>query len=190
MNNSLKIKRLTLTAILAGLLVVLAFLPIKIFIEVTFTIVPLVIGVIYGGPLVGLFLGFVFGIVSFLQCVGYSPFGTMILSINPFLTFLVCVPTRMAAGYIPGIVFKFVERKKRKLGSIICGILVPLLNTVFFLTVLVICFYNHQDVRNIVDAANPLHYMILFAGWNAVIELGLGLLTGISMTKVIDSIRK
>ena len=84
-----KIQKITLTAILAALVVVIAFLPIKTLgLEITLTVIPIAIGAILGGPVVGLILGTVFGIVSFLQCLGYSPFGEVLLSIHPFLTLL------------------------------------------------------------------------------------------------------
>lgn len=110
-----KIQKITLTAILAALVVVIAFLPIKTLgLEITLTVIPIAIGAILGGPVVGLILGTVFGIVSFLQCLGYSPFGEVLLSIHPFLTFLVCVPTRMLAGWIPGLIYKIICKTGKK----------------------------------------------------------------------------
>ena len=113
MKNSQKIQKLTILAILSALIVVLAFIPVRIFFEITLTIIPIVVGAIVLGPTAGLILGGVFGVVSFLQCLGYSPLGVALLSINPFLTFLVCVPTRMLAGYLPGLLYKVFTKKEQ-----------------------------------------------------------------------------
>ena len=44
-----KIKYITLAAVLSALIVVLSFLPIKAFVEITLTIIPISIGIIIGG---------------------------------------------------------------------------------------------------------------------------------------------
>ena len=58
------------TASLAALVVILAFVPLKTMgLEITFAMVPVAVGAIVFGPVSGAFLGGVFGVVSFLQCL-------------------------------------------------------------------------------------------------------------------------
>ena len=148
MKNHEVIQRITVLGILAALIVVLAFIPVSYFFEITVTIVPLAVGILVGGRKNGLILGLVFGLISYLQCFGYSPLGVSLMGINPFLTFLVCVPTRMLAGWLPGVIYELIERKKgpSKFNDILCCLLVPVLNTVFFTGMLVICFYNTSSL--------------------------------------------
>lgn len=44
MKNSQKIQKLTILAILSALIVVLAFIPVRIFFEITLTIIPIAVG--------------------------------------------------------------------------------------------------------------------------------------------------
>lgn len=195
MSNREKIQRITLIGILAALTVVLSFIPVKYFFEITLTIVPIVVGILVGGKRTGLILGAVFGIVSFLQCFGFSPLGVNLLAINPFLTFIVCVPTRMLMGWLAGFVYELSTKKHghTRIADIVCSILVPLLNTIFFMFTMVACFYNTeliQGFKDILGAKNVIHFIILFVGINGLIEMALGVLTGVSMTRVVDTIKK
>ena len=89
-------------AVLTAILLVLEFTGIGMIktpgLEFTVMQVPVIIGAIVMGPAAGGILGGVFGLLSFWECFGKSQFGAALLSINPFLTFLVCVPTRVLMG--------------------------------------------------------------------------------------------
>lgn len=192
MTNHEKIKKITITAILAALIIILAFLPIKTMaLEITLTIIPITVGLIIAGPGVGAILGFIFGIVSFLQCLGYSSFGVALLSINPFLTFLVCVPTRVLAGWLAGLVYKLLNKYlSRNIISIaVVSVLMPLLNTIFFMGTLVICFYNTEYIQGFVEilgASNPLSFIILFTGINGLVEIICGAVVSLPVAKALS----
>ena len=76
------------TAILAAILILMAFTPLGYLkvgtISITFLTLPVVIGAILLGPLSGAILGGVFGLTSFAQCFGMDVFGTTLMGINPF----------------------------------------------------------------------------------------------------------
>ena len=195
MSNREKIQKITIVSILAALTVVLSFIPIKYFFEITITIVPIVVGILVGGRKTGLILGTVFGVISYLQCFGFSPLGVNLLAINPFLTFIVCVPTRMLMGWLAGLINDLLTKKHghTRVSDIVCSILVPLLNTIFFMSTLVICFYNTeliQGFKDVLGAKNVIHFILLFVGVNGLIEMAIGVLTGVSMTRVVDTIKK
>ena len=191
MKNQQKIRKLVLTAILSAIIVVLAFLPIRFgVIEITLTIIPLAVGCVVGGPYVGLTLGFVFGITSFLQCFGYSPFGVEILGINPWYAFLVCVPTRMLAGFIPSLLNSLLKKKEKidTLRSILICLLVPLLNTIFFMTTLVLLFYKTEYIQGFVNATNapnPFVFVIYFVGINGLVELLAGAVVSFPIVRAL-----
>lgn len=187
-----KIKYITLAAVLSALIVVLSFLPIKAFVEITLTIIPISIGIIIGGYKMGLILGTIFGLISYVQCFGYSAFGATLFSINPFFTFLVCVPTRIVAGGISGFVADILRNKNSKISALAASVLMPLLNTILFTSTLVVLFYQTEYIQSFVtvlNALNPLHFMVLFVGINGLVELLVGIIisypTALAINKYI-----
>ena len=80
--------------------------------EITLIVVPVAVGAVTLGPTAGAILGGVFGITSFIQCFGMSQFGALLLGINPFLTFLVCVPTRILMGWLTGLIIMDYEKQR------------------------------------------------------------------------------
>ncbi|MBO7519963.1 MAG: ECF transporter S component [Clostridia bacterium] len=179
--NKSKIAMISVMALLSAVVAVVSFLPLKTMgLEITLSMVPIAVGAILYGPVAGAFLGAVFGIVSFLQCFGYSPFGVMILSESPLFTFIVCVPTRILAGLITGLIAKLMSTGGKALSElkyIVCSLVAPILNTVFFMSALVICFYGGETVQGfvkILGAANPFVFIVLFVGINGLVEIIAG----------------
>lgn len=191
LTNRQRIMRLTIVALLAALTVVLSFIPIRVgTVEMTLAIIPLAIGTIIYGPITGLVIGAVFGITSFAQCFGYSPFGATLLSIDPLLTFMMCVPTRMLAGFIPGLIHLALKRYKKLVifSEALACLLVPLLNTLFFMGTLIIGFYQTEYIQGFVaflKAPNPFVFVILFVGINGLIELLVGAFVSFPIVKAL-----
>ncbi len=187
MTNHELIKKITLTAVFAGLTIALAFIPIApAGLEMTFTIIPIAIGGIIGGPLVGLILGIVFGLTSFFQCFGYSAFGAELLAINPFFTFLVCVPTRAIAGWFPAFFNKLLKPVvNRKISIGISCVLVPVLNTLLFTSLLVFCFYHTSYIQSF-GAKNPFNFVVMIVGLQGVIEMLCGILISYPVAMACD----
>lgn len=194
--KSEKIKRLTVLSVLSAVTVVVAFLPLKTAaLEITFTMIPVAVGAILYGPLGGAVLGTVFGVVSFLQCLGYSPFGAMLLSINPLFTLLVCVPTRTLAGFLAGLTYKGISKcTKSDIPALLSASLAaPILNTLFFMGTLVLCFYNTEYIQGFVNhfgATNPFMFVILFVGINGLVEIICGFAVAFPCAKAISKVFK
>ena len=175
------ITKLTITAVLSAIVAVISFIPLKTMgLEITFSMVPIAVGAILYGPVVGSILGGVFGIVSFLQCFGYSQFGALLLSESPLFTFLVCVPTRIVAGLLTGLISSVMSKGNKtvnELKFIVCSLAAPIFNTVFFMSMLIACFYNGETIQgfaNMLKAANPFIFVILFVGVNGLVEIIAG----------------
>ena len=200
MNNRKKIHAMSLASILTALIVLMTFTPIGYIktggLEITLLVVPVVIGAILLGPLGGAYLGLVFGLTSFLQCVsGLSVFGATLLSINPFFCFLVCVPTRTLMGFLVGVIFKALLKvfKHDIFAHIIASVSGALLNTLFFMTVLILCFYNTSYIQGFVDflnVTNPFTFVILFVGINGLVEALINFVIGAFVSKTIFTIYK
>lgn len=166
--------RLVLTALLTALIIVMAFTPLGYLksgaIEITFIPVPIVIGAVLLGPAGGAFLGAVFGITSFIQCFGMSQFGALLLGINPFLTFLVCVPTRILMGWLTGLIYHGLRKTKIPSAAsvTIASLCCPLLNTTFFMGTLVTLFAS--TMRESFGMGKVLPFIFAFVGVNGVVE--------------------
>lgn len=196
-----KTAKLVQLSLLVAIIIVLTFTPLgylkmpALGLEITFIMIPVVIGAITMGPVAGLILGTVFGITSFLQCFGMSPFGTILMEINPFYNFVVCVVSRALMGWITGLLAKgLLKTKLPKIVSVIivsiCG---PLLNTTFFMTSLCLFFYNTEYIQGFVEffgAANPFNFVILFVGVNGLIEAGVSCVVSTAVGRALLGFKK
>ncbi len=188
--NHQKINSLALTAILAALTALLSFVNLPMFgLELTFTMVPVAVGAVLYGKTTGLILGSVFGLISFWQCLGYSPFGAALFAINPFYTFLTCVPTRMLAGFLAGTLAD-ATRKKPRISCLVGSLCAPLFNTLFFMTVLILSFYRTDYIQAISQGfhtANPLVFAVMFVGLNGLIELLCGAFLAYPVSRAVST---
>lgn len=200
-NNSVKIRKMVILAMLTAVILIMTFTPLGYlklpFVEISFLMLPVALGAILLGPVSGAILGAVFGVTSFIQCFGASALGVMLLSINPFLTFLVCVPTRILAGWLTGLVFQAIYRaeakreKKHLLSFGAASLCAPIFNTLFFMGTLTACFYQTDYIQGFVKtlgAANPIMFIILFAGINALVEIAVGFLIGSVISKAVYNV--
>ena len=143
--------------------------------EITFMMIPVVIGSIVVGPAAGAVLGGVFGITSFLQCLGIgglSQFGATLLSINPVFTFIVCVPTRILAGMIPGFIAKAIGKvdKSKIFSSAAASLSGALLNTLFFMSALMLLFGNTEYIQSMMGEMSVIPFVLAFVGLQGLVE--------------------
>lgn len=197
MNNVKKTVWLTELAVLIAIIVLLEVTGlgmIKTFgLEMTILQVPVIIGAILLGPSGGAILGTTFGLVSFWECFGKSAFGTMLFSINPFFTFLVCVPTRVLMGWICGLIFKATDRRLQHTKASIVPYISSslggaLLNTVLFMGTLCACFYRTEFIQgfaNSLGTGNVFSFIVLFVGVQGLIEAVVCAALGTVISKTV-----
>lgn len=191
MLNQKKLQDLTLTAVLAGLVLLLGLTPLGYPhigpISITFLTIPVAIGAMVVGPGAGLFLGTLFGVTSLIQAIMGDLFGQMLLNINPFLTGCLCIIPRALMGYLTGVLFKFYHKwiKGEKVFPMIAGgATAALLNTIFFVAG-VIGFYliyrNHPDFANYTIWAIIISVLTL----NALVELAAGIIVSAAVSRAL-----
>ena len=162
MKNKKQIEKLTVIAVLTAIEIILAFTPLgylKIgLLSITFMTVPIIIGAVTEGFAASTILGFVFGMTSFLQCFGLDAFGTQLFSINPFGTFVMCVVTRTLMGFLCGLIYKGLNQKSKikPLSIGISAFSAPFLNTLFFVPMLILFFWNSDYIQGLANGANVL----------------------------------
>lgn len=172
-------RQMVTTAMLCAILLVMSFTPLGYLnigpLAISFNMIPVAIGAITLGPLGGLILGGMFGITSFLQCMGIggtSAMGVILFEISPFLAFVQRFVPRLLAGLLPGFIYRGV--KKVSNNSVACfatGFSAALLNTVLFMTALVLLFGSTEYVQNLIGGRNVILFMCAFVGINAVVEM-------------------
>lgn len=181
-------------ALLTAIIVLLAFTPIgyirTLGLEITLIVVPVTVGAVTLGPAAGAVLGAVFGITSFIQCFGMSPFGAVLLGINPFSTFIVCVVSRVLMGWLTGLIYQGLQKVKpvRKISVVIANLCGPLLNTFFFMGTLIGLFYQTEYIQGLAEsmgASNALAFVVAFVGVNGVVEAAVCFVVGSAVSKAL-----
>ena len=137
-------------ALFTAILLLLAFTPLGFIklptgLSITIIGIPVIIGAITIGPLGGAILGAVFGMTSFAQAFGADLFGAILLGINPLGLFITCMVPRVLMGWLTGLIFQGLKRidKTKLVSYVITSLAGSLLNTIFFMSSLMLIFYNN-----------------------------------------------
>lgn len=179
MKNKQKITRIVIMGLLTAILVVMSFTPLGYLnigpLSITLNIIPVAIAALTMGPVGGAAVGAVFGLTSFLQCVGIglpSPFGVALFGISPIFTIITCFVPRILDGFLLGLINKFVADVSNSIvSSFITGFAAALLNTVFFMTSLMLLFGKTPLIMDMRGEMNIIAFMCAFVGINAVFEI-------------------
>ncbi|MCI9525614.1 MAG: ECF transporter S component [Lachnospiraceae bacterium] len=186
-------------ALLIAIILIMAFTPIGYIrtfgLEITLIVVPVAVGAVTLGPTAGAVLGAVFGITSFIQCFGMSPFGAVLLSINPIYTFIVCVLSRILMGGLTGLLYKIFQKSNplKKISVMLANLCCPILNTLFFMGTLTLFFYRTEYIQGIAQsmgAGNPFIFVILFVGVNGVVEAVACFVAGSAISQALKKVVK
>lgn len=174
--KSTKVSTLVRLALLSAIIVIMAFTPLGFLnvgpFAITFITIPVIIGAITMGPTAGLFLGGMFGLMSFIQCFQGSLLGSVLLTINPFLTFFNCMVPRLLMGWLCGLLYRALNRSgKDSIAAVgTASISGALMNTVFFMTSFILCFGNTEYVQNMQGGMNVFAFLVGMVGVNGVVE--------------------
>ncbi len=194
MNKNYKPKELTLMGLLTAVLLVMSFTPLGYLnigpLAITLNMIPVAIGAIALGPKGGAFLGAVFGITSFLQCIGIggsSPMGVILFEINPILAFIQRFVPRFLMGLLTAYIYKFIKKTAaKKVAPFIAGFSAAFLNTALFMSLLVLLFSNTEYLTELMGGKNVIVFICTFVGINAVFEMiASTVFTGI-ITKALE----
>lgn len=185
--KKLSIRNFVVLALLIAILLLMSITPLGYLnigpLAITLNVVPLAVAAVALGPAGGLICGCVFGLTSFLQCLGVggsSAMGVMLFSINPFLAFVQRFVPRALDGLLLGWIYRGLSKKaKPYVACAITGFLSAFLNTLFFMTALLVLFGGTEYVQGLVAGRNLLVFVCAFVGVNAVAEMAAAtVLTG------------
>ena len=187
-------KKMVQLAILIAIILLMAFTPLgylKIFIiDITLLVVPVAVGAVLLGPTAGAILGFTFGFTSLILSFS-SPLGAMMLDINPIFRVITCIVPRVLCGWLTGVVY-VVAKKNSKLSKIsvpLANLSCPIFNTIFFMTALMVFYYNTPAIQNMAaskNVLNPIALVFVLVGANALIEAVACFVVGTAVTKALQ----
>lgn len=131
--------------------------------SITLALIPIIIGAIFFGPLIGGVLGFVMGIVVLL--LDSHSFWV----INPFGTIVICLCKSTIAGYITGVLYNNLSKYNEKVAIVISALVCPIVNTGIFALGCIIFFFNTlKEWSGGTDAFGYLFKVMI--GTNFIIE--------------------
>lgn len=187
--KKLSTKQITILGLMIAVLILMSYTPLGYLnigpLAITFNMIPVAIVAIACGPMGGAILGAVFGLTSFGQCIGIggvSAMGATLFSISPVLAFIQRFIPRLLDGLLLGYIFKGVCKatKKSPLAGFVTGFFAAFLNTLFFMSALILLFGNTEYVQGLIGGKNIILFVCTFVGINAVFEiLASTVLTGV-----------
>lgn len=187
-------KTLVTYGLLTAIIVLMAFTPIGYLkmpgIEITFLMIPVIVGAVVLGPGGGAFLGGVFGLTSFIQAFGMSAFGAALMSINPVFTFITCMLPRILMGMCCGFIFKAFKDKNKTLPYFAASVSGAVLNTLFFVASLILLFGNSEYIKNMQGGNGLIEFLAIFIGVNGAVEAIVAAIAGTAIGKTVGKLLK
>lgn len=182
------VRALTILALMTALVIIFSFTPIGSIpvgpLVITLNIIPVAVAAVALGAGGGLAMGCVFGLLSFLQCFGIgvpSGMGAILAGISPVLAFIQRFVPRALDGFLVGVIFSACDKKLGH-GSacFVAGFCSAFLNTLLFMSALVLLFGHTDYVRGLIGGRNIIVFICAFVGVNAVVEMAVStLVTGV-----------
>ena len=187
--------RIALLAMLTAVILVVTCLPLQTLgFEISLAMVPISVGAVLLGPSGGAILGGIYGIFSFLQCLGFlkpSALGIALYAIQPFYAALTCIVPRILCGFLAGVIFSALRKvdKTKLLRYTIACLACPLLNTLFFMTTLMLLFGQTDLIQGYMaqlGVYNPFLFVLAFVGINGLVEALACFFIGTAVAKALD----
>lgn len=179
MKTRFKPRELTLLGLLTAILLVMSYTPLGYLnigpLAITLNMIPVAVSAVALGPVGGAITGAVFGMTSFLQCLGIggtSAMGVILFEINPFLAFVQRFVPRMLTGLLIGCIYDGLTKLgSKKAAGYVAGFSAAFLNTVLFMGSLILLFGNTQYVQDLMGGKNVILFICTYVGINAVVEM-------------------
>ncbi len=189
---SARIQTLVGTAVLAAIVIVLQVFASGIRIgpfTPTLSLIPIIIGAIVYGPVTGAVLGAIFGIIVVIAVIsGAEPFSLLMFNQNPAATVITCLLKGAAAGYLSGLLYQ-VLKKKKIVNIVSASVIAPVANTGIFCIAMLTIFRNLWAEST--GGQNPFVFLLItFVGMNFLFELAFDIVLIPVIMRIISAIRK
>lgn len=198
MKEKKEIQGLVLTALFSAIIIIMAFTPLGYIplgiINATIIQIPVIVGALFCGPKQGAFLGFLFGLTSFLKntimpatlsAFVFSPVlaaGMFGAKGVVFSTFICFVP-RILVGVLPYYVYKVLKNcsKWKTLNFVVAGVVGAFTNTFLVMGSIYVLYKDAYAAAQGIDPVAVLGVIAGIIGFNGVLE---ALLSGVIVSAV------
>ena len=187
--NSEKIHKMVGTGVLTAVVIVVYLLTMGISVgpfNITFALIPIVVGAALYGWATGGWLGLVFGAM-----VLFTGGANAFLVINVPGTIITVLVKGAAAGLVPGLIYGALEKKNRWAATICAAAAAPIVNTgIFLLGCLAFFMGTINEWAAGAGVENAGVYMVtVFVGVNFLVELGANLLLSSVIVRIVDIVK-
>lgn len=186
--RKLETREITMVGLLFAVTIVLGatglgFLPVPPF-KTTIMHIPVIIGGIVGGPIVGAFTGLLFGIFSIIQAIN-TPSPVSFIFMNP----VVSVIPRILIGIVSYYVYKLFKRKSEKLGIVIGIAAGSFTNTIGVLAMVYILYINAYANALHISYSTAVKTLLALVA-NGFLSAAMALVISVPIIMVVKKIRK
>ena len=188
----LNVRRMTVISILSAVSIVLSMIPFVGYIplgpvKATIMHVPVIIGAVIEGPVVGAAVGLIFGLTSLFKAFT-EPTITSFCFMNPIISVLPRVLIGIVAYYVYTGIHKLTKRIY--LSGFIAGVVGSLTNTIGVMG-LIYVLYADRYMKAIGQAGNAGKYILTVCGMNGIPEaIVAGILTAAVAVAMIRKSKK
>jgi len=178
MKKKLNSKLIATTGLLLAIEIIFQLLVILVpgTVNINLSLIPVTLGAILFGPIVGGFLGFMNGVIVLCSPNTVNVF----MAINVGGTVLTCLTKVMIAGIVAGFIAKWLKNKKPLVGSILASITVPVINTLLFS---LYCYFFFKGHISGLDSYAAIFTSLI--GINFAIEIAINLAVVPLLIKII-----
>lgn len=198
MQNKKEIQGMVLAALFEAIIIIMAFTPLGYIplgvINATIIQIPVIIGSLFCGPKRGAFLGFLFGLTSFikntvtpatLSAFVFSPVlaGNMFGAKGVLYSSFICFVPRILVGVLPYFIYKGMKKvsKYQTLNFAISGVIGAFTNTFLVMGSIYVLYKDAYAVAQGIDPSAVLGFIGGIIGFNGVIE---ALLSGVLVSAI------
>lgn len=198
MQNKKEIQGMVLAALFEAIIIIMAFTPLGYIplgvINATIIQIPVIIGSLFCGPKRGAFLGFLFGLTSFikntvtpatLSAFVFSPVlaGSMFGAKGILFSSFICFVPRILVGVLPYFIYKGMKKvsKYQTLNFAISGVIGAFTNTFLVMGSIYVLYKDAYAVAQGIDPSAVLGVIGGIIGFNGVIE---ALLSGVLVSAI------
>lgn len=194
-----KLKEFVILTFFTAIIILMAFTPFIGYIPLVFTKattihIPVIIGSIILGPKKGGFLGFVFGLTSFINNSFVSPTVTSfvftpIYTLGNFdtnwLSLVICFVPRILVGVVPYYVYKFLHKKSETLSLLLAGVIGSLTNTLLVMNMIYLFFGESYAAAKEASFEGFYYAILTVIGTNGVPEAIVAAILVCAITKAL-----
>ena len=165
------VRRMTVISVLSAISIVLSMIPFVGYIKLgpvdaTIMHVPVIIGAVVEGPLVGAAVGLIFGLTSLFKAFT-EPSITSFCFMNPIISVLPRILIGVVSYYVYKLIYKI--SKRVYLSGFVAGVLGSLTNTIGVMG-LIYVIYADKYMQAIGQAGNAGKYILLICATNGIPE--------------------